>query len=451
MSGHHRGGRSARRLANLEVLEARTQPSVTADFSAGLLTIAGDGASNLVQISDDGTAVTVVGDGVALGTFTGVTDVVVGTGGGNDQVFYGLEVAAGTTDPTVRRFEVGLGNGNDVFGATLTGDVAAGSVADFLVNGRTGDDSIAVDAAAFGLSAGSTATWDLVGDIGNDAVGASLGGRLDGDFVLRSFGGDGGDALSFVLAPETGSTGSVVARLNGGAGDDRFAVLIAGDPSGLSLRDVVVNGGAGDDLARARGRATFVSVLRLPGNNLGNRGVQLVGGHLFVTGGGGGDVIRIADGATVSVTSGGGTRTFVGVTDISVYTGNGADRVRYNLAAASAGGPVQRRVFGDLGRGDDRFGATLTGRLPGGSVVGVRVAGNTGDDVLSLGLSPGAGSTGSVAAHLDGDGGSDHFVVAVAGDTGALASLDLFVDGGDDTDSGVLDDVVTAVNVENVS
>jgi hypothetical protein len=434
--------------AALESLEDRTQPSVTASFSAGLLTITGDGGSNVIQISDEGTAVAGHGDGVALGTFTGVTDVLVASGGGDDQVYYGLEVAAGTTDPTVRRFEVGLGNGNDVFGATLTGDAAAGSVIDFLVNGRGGDDVIAVDAAAFGLSAGSTATWTLIGEDGNDAIGASLAGRIDGDFVLRSYGIEANDVLTFALAPETGSTGSVVARLMGGGGDDRFAVLTAGDPSGLSLRDVQVHGGAGDDRARARGRAEFVSCLRLPGNQLGNRGVQLVGGHLFVAGGAGTDVIRVADdGATVSVTSGGVTRTFAGVTDVSVYTGNGGDRVRYGLGAA---GPVERRVFADLGGGDDRFGATLTGRLRGGSVIGLRVGGNSGDDVLGLGVTPGAGSTGSVAAHLDGDNGSDNFVVTVSGDTGTLAGLDLFVDGGDDTDSGVLADVVTAVNVENL-
>jgi hypothetical protein len=448
MSGHRNGGRNPRRLANLEVLEDRTQPAVTASFDAGLLTLTGDGGNNVIQISDDGTDVTVFGDGVFLGTFGSVTDVAVGTGNGIDQVYYGLEVAAGTGSPTVRRFVVGLGDGNDVFGATLTGDLVGGSVVDFVVNGRGGDDVIAVDAAAFGLSAGSTATWGLVGEGGNDAIGASLAGRIDGDFVLRSYGVGGNDVQTFALAPDTGSTGTVVARLMGGGDDDRFSVLTANDPSTLAARDVVVNGGAGNDLARARGRAEFVSAVRLPGNQLGNRGVQLVGGHLFVTGTARADVIRVADnGATVSVTAGGVTRTFSGVTDVSVYTDRGSDRVRYSLAS---GGSVQRRVFGDLGRGNDRFGATQTGRLGGNSVFGVDVGGNSGDDVMGLGLNPGAGSTGSVSARLDGASGSDNFVVTVGGDPGGLASLSLFVDGGDDFDSGTLADVVTAVNIENL-
>jgi hypothetical protein len=53
-----------------------------------------------------------------------------------------------------------------------------------------------------------------------------------------------------------------------------------------------------------------------------------------------------------------------------------------------------------------------------------------------------------VTAHLDEDNGADRFRAVVTGDPCGLSDLTVYVDGGQDEDSGMFSQVVDAVNVE---
>ena len=81
---------ASRFTPRLEQLGDRITPSCTVVDNGGLLTITGDNHANDIQITDDGTTVTVTCDGGTSQDFTDVTKIVVNAGNGSDTVGYDL-------------------------------------------------------------------------------------------------------------------------------------------------------------------------------------------------------------------------------------------------------------------------------------------------------------------------------------------------------------------------
>lgn len=111
-----------------------------------------------------------------------------------------------------------------------------------------------------------------------------------------------------------------------------------------------------------------------------------------------------------------------------------------------------RRV--DVDNGNGLLTATLTGGVGAGFFIDLVANAKNGKDARTVEASPlglAAGSTGTVAVHLDRHNGRDLFDVAVTGGPSGLAQLAPTAGGGQDEDVGRPADVVDAVNVETVS
>ena len=78
-------------VPRLEALEDRSCPSCTTNLVGSTLTILGDQAANIIEITDDGAGtIKVVCDGGAEASYTGVQNIVVRAGASGDTVDYTL-------------------------------------------------------------------------------------------------------------------------------------------------------------------------------------------------------------------------------------------------------------------------------------------------------------------------------------------------------------------------
>jgi hypothetical protein len=263
----------------LESLSDRIVPSVTIDPPVdGVLTITGDSSRNVVDITDDGTTVTVTCDDGDAEEFTGVTDIVVSLGSGNDEVNYTLtgEVAA----DTARSLDVRLGNGHDTFTGTFSGslaDEAAGDPADptapagvaaldVSVYGMNGHDTLGFNADGT-VGTGATLSVVLGGGNGKDVLDAVYGGVLLGELSVSLNGGNGKDEVSAEAALDATSTGTATIDVLGGNGKDDLTLHVtdeAGDPSTLPGVTAVLNGGQGKDFADVEGDVEVIGAKEHP-------------------------------------------------------------------------------------------------------------------------------------------------------------------------------------------
>jgi hypothetical protein len=267
----------------LESLGDRIVPSVTMDPPVdGVLTIKGDSGANNVEITDDGTTVTVVSES-GTEEFTDVTEIKVCLGSGNDDVTYTLtgDVAA------ERSLAVYLGNGHDTFAGSFAGSVAgeaeeldeetgepvavpAGSL-DVSVYGMNGHDTLSFDATGADVGAGASLSVSLGGGNGKDTLDAVYAGVLLGDLSIALSGGNGKDTLSaaatFDSTGEDETTGEPVAggtadiEVSGGNGKDRLTLEVtddSGESSTLTGLDALVDGGRGKDFADTLGDVEVV-------------------------------------------------------------------------------------------------------------------------------------------------------------------------------------------------
>ena len=218
----------------LEQLSDRVVPSCTADLTGGVLTITGDNHANDIQITDDGTTVTVTCDGDAGQDFTDVTKIVVKSGNGSDTVSYDL-----TSDGTVavsREVNVHLGNGQDIFNGTVNGDLIDGSALSMTTHGENGKDTVnmVVDG---GVAAGATLDVLLCGGNGKDVIDSSYTGLLMGDLTWKVTGGNGKDELGANSTFDAGSTGTADVKVVGGRAPNTLTLLVTdnsgddGDPN----------------------------------------------------------------------------------------------------------------------------------------------------------------------------------------------------------------------------
>jgi len=280
---------------SLEALEARWCPSAAGIVQHGsTLLIQGDGSNDTITVSDNGqggvTASITLVKGTQTKTATGITDIKIDAGGGNDTITYGLtgslsqqeklmlcldqgssqatlDYSQGLTDATLA-IAIGGGTGSNQlttrFGAltnsrlNLTECLASGSATSHVSFG--------------GLLSGSDATVLISSGTGNDQVFAQLGSETNSNLQFLAHLGSG--ANSFDL-DESGSLQNAVAhfdidasaggntitfnthevsvdttsRLNletcTGAGNDTITTSYSGLMNGEL--DVNLNGGAGDN------------------------------------------------------------------------------------------------------------------------------------------------------------------------------------------------------------
>src|SRR5262245_35065621 len=102
-------------LPSVEGLEQRSLMACSILAAGGVLTIVGDGANDHVTLYDDGHG-SVVGsaDGAGDFSYTGIKDIVVDAGAGNDIVDYHItgKIEAG---PVAHTIQVNLRDGDDAF------------------------------------------------------------------------------------------------------------------------------------------------------------------------------------------------------------------------------------------------------------------------------------------------------------------------------------------------
>jgi hypothetical protein len=331
--------RTVRRTAPLAVrlLEDRTVPAVVADFSAGVLTVTSDAASDTISIEVVGglvkvfqgtsppTEVSVTGgsNGIKPKALTGI---LVNAGDGDDRV----TVAATLKAPATLNGGTGSdvlngGAGNDVIttGTDAIGDSASGGDGNDSVTGGAGPDQL------FGGNGNDTVTGgdgdnSLSGDAGNDV----LTGGVDSDDI---FGGDGADSI------------------DGGAGDDR----LRGDtPGGKKPGNDSITGGLGDDIL------------------FGGSGNDLLDG---------GDGADVLDGGAGNDVLTGGAEALGADGPDSLYGGLGNDSLK--------GGADADELFGEAGN-DNLVGGAGNDLLSGGPGLDVFVGHGVPGDAASVALLP---------------------------------------------------------------
>ena len=249
-----------RAALRLESLSDRVVPSATWVEEAGVLTITGDSRANDVEITDDGTTLTITCDGEAVELEGDVTEIVLKLGSGNDTVSYTL--TGSLAADAARTLDVSLGNGHDSFTATLADGAGLGDNAtlNVVARGMNGHDDLAFEALAADVGAGASLSVELGGGNGKDTLSYAYGGVLLGDLFLSASGGNGKDELSGDLAFAAGSTGTAEAEVLGGNGNDQLALFVADDSGddgddttadASTLADLLAtaDGGRGPDFA----------------------------------------------------------------------------------------------------------------------------------------------------------------------------------------------------------
>ncbi|MBL8822301.1 MAG: calcium-binding protein [Planctomycetia bacterium] len=291
--------RMKRYSLNLEKLEDRTVPAVTASFSAatGSLTIFGDNLDNNIVISrNTAGGILVNGGAVAI---QGGTPTVANTAmiqafgqGGNDQI------ALNEANGALPRALLFGGAGNDV----LTG----GSAADQLF-GQSGNDTLL----------GKGGADFLFGGTENDTL-------TGGDADDQVFGESGDDRMIWNPGDDTdlneGGAGIDTVEINGGNGAEQFTTTANGtrvrfdrlDPAPFSIdigtsENLVVNMNGGNDSFSATGNLAALIKITIDGGTgndtiLGSNGIDLLrggDGDDFIDGQQGNDVVFMGAGNDV--------------------------------------------------------------------------------------------------------------------------------------------------------
>ena len=219
---------------NLNRLEDRSVPAVTAAFAGGVLTVSGDAVDNDIRVelvsgkvavfenattTHDTVAITGAGAGITLAA---LTKTVVNAGDGDDRI----EIQATINKPAELNGDLGSdnligGKGNDKI---ITGTDAIGDTAD----GGEGNDSIV----------GGDGDDFLTGGKGNDTI-------VGGDGVNNLIGGEGNDSLTGGIDTDDIFGGEGADFISGGDGDDR---LRGDEPLSKKGGNDIILGGAGLDI-----------------------------------------------------------------------------------------------------------------------------------------------------------------------------------------------------------
>ncbi|WP_145234608.1 putative Ig domain-containing protein [Urbifossiella limnaea] len=240
------GGASEEAVAVLSV-GGTPGGSGTAVMSGTTLVVTGSDGDDVITVRRwHGSAATLVVriNGVTVGTFTSVTDILARGMTGNDRIVVGHHVTQNA------RLEGG--DGDDYLQGGAGDDTLLGQGGDDEVRATRGDDALDGGAGDDRLVAGSGRDL-LVGGAGSDTLRAGSGGDVlyggPGGDVLS--GGSGSDTLDGEDGNDTVSAGGGADTVRGGAGDDYLDGEGGADSiAGGAGNDTLV-GGAGEDVLDA--------------------------------------------------------------------------------------------------------------------------------------------------------------------------------------------------------
>ncbi len=406
--------RKAVRFTNLELLDRRLLPAVTATFTpvAGLLTVLGDAQSNTIVVSRNAAGRILVNGGAV--TVRGGNPTVANTKlidlfgqAGNDNL------SIDETNGAMPKANIFGGAGNDTITGGSGNDQLFGESGNDTLLGKGGNDFLA-GGDGNDILTGGAGTDQVFGQSGNDRMiwnpgdGSDVNEGGDGNDTVEVNGGNGSEVFTTTAngtrvrfdrtspAPfflDIGSTENLVVNANGG--DDSFT---AGN--GLaSLIHITVDGGAGND-----------SLQGGDGNDV------LIGGdgNDLINGGRGNDLALMGTGDDTFVWNpGDGSDTVEGQTGNDTMLFNGAN-VNENIALSANGSRV--RLVRDVGNvtmdvnGVEQFNVTALGGADTLTVNDLSGTGVTGVN-LDLASPPGSGT---------GDGQADTVIVNGTGHNDAI-------------------------------
>jgi hypothetical protein len=350
-AGSGRGQKPRHFCPALDCLEDRNVPSTVWVEAVHVLHIQGTEGPGRVAITDDGRG------GIALNlddrlavTFTGIDQIDLNTGAGNDVVTYqyGDPVQIGNPELHPADLRMDLGGGDDQLTLAAFNPVALAATHPWHVAINTG--------------------------AGNDQVTVEV------------------SHLTMVAAPTGRQPDAFSLRVGGGDGDDRINVRVdAPDYVGPAILGVAVAGGRGNNLIDVESTN--------PEGDL--YGVDRAQCNLKVTGGGGQDRIHVLVG---SLNQGPDPELHL---DWNIMASGGAGNDVINVEARdvllTAGTTFRLRVDG--GAGDDVLRAVLSLAPQSRGTVDAQMLGGPGDDDLTLDVFCPDDNT--VAALIDGGPGFD--------------------------------------------
>ena len=370
----------------LESLENRACPTSTLSlFSPGAgqigLLIQGDNKPDTIRIQGIGPSKTGVGAQLEVNytgqaqAFDNVTQVLLRSGGGDDDISYGgfsggvfINVNSGAGDDSLAfpgfqggvRLNVNSGDGNDKISY-----LSAGPGGYFNLNSGDGNDTVAIT-----FNGQMPADPSMSVQTSGSGADASVGGPA----VVRVNTGQGNDALTFNgQVPADASIGLLL-----GAGND--AATLSGITFGGTMQFNVDAGAGNDAVSFERNTLPLVetasiAILLRSGNDRATLRDNTFAGpaDLIVNAGAGNDRI-----------------TFQGSlpTSIGLLLGAGNDTANLGLGA-SKGLELPRQLLVRGGTGDDRITTTIdapqetAGSFPGGGMM-VQLLAEAGDDRLAL-------------------------------------------------------------------
>jgi Ca2+-binding RTX toxin-like protein len=263
-----------------EQLGQRITPAVNAFFSAGVLTVTGDGADNTIEVSRDAAGKLLVNGGavsIKRGTATvaNTKSIQINGQGGNDTLSL-----------------------NEANGALPKANIYGGAGNDTLI-GSSGRDQL------FGQAGNDV----LLGKGGNDLLfgGANNDTLTGGDADDQVFGEAGNDRFIWNPGDDTdlneGGSGTDTIEVNGGNGTEVFTTTANGsrvrfdrlDPAPFSIdigtsENLVVNANGGDDSFSATGNLAALIQITVDGGT-GNDTLLGSNGNDLLLGGDGNDFI----------------------------------------------------------------------------------------------------------------------------------------------------------------
>jgi hypothetical protein len=199
--------------------------TVTATFAGGVLTLTGDDASNIIQLAQVGTDITITGTGTTIGggpTFTGVTSIKTAMKGGDDVVTINQLTPFSLTGAST--FD--LGDGSNTLSLITAGLLSLGGLT---VKAGDGGDVVAVSGAAASavtgnasLNLGAGSTDVTLNAMQVQGAGGFKVNATDGDDTLRLTGAEVTKAITAstgngsLLVDSTGGTYGSVSLTAGG-------------------------------------------------------------------------------------------------------------------------------------------------------------------------------------------------------------------------------------------
>ncbi|PJG57155.1 calcium-binding protein [Bradyrhizobium forestalis] len=398
--------------------------AVTASFSAGILTVFGNGSNNTIALGRNAAGTIVVNGGaVAIkgGPATVANTKLIQAFGQDGNDIITIDESNGAM-PAANLFG---GAGND----TLTG----GSGGDMLF-GQSGHDTL--------LGKGGNDL--LFGGAGNDVL-------IGGDGNDQMFGEAGNDRMIWNPGDDSdlmeGGEGIDTAEVNGGNGGETFTITANGtrvrfdrvDPAPFSLdigttEDLVVNANGGDDIITATGNLAALIKLTIDGGagndtiRGGNGADRLLGGdgNDFIDGNQGNDTALLGAGNdTFQWDPGDGSDKVDGQagTDTLLFNGSNIGE-EIDLSAANGGRALLTRNVGNITMDLDGI-ETITINAQGGSD-NIVVNNLAATDVRQVNVDLGSAGTGDGAADtvtLEGTRYADTIQVSGSGTSVSVAGL----------------------------